>query len=131
MPNMSDSGPTAAEHADHEALGRLCADPEEKISELIGFRPSDETVDQEYTVFRALSNENRIRVLESLRHGERCGCELQVILDAPQSTVATHLRKLREAGLVKNRKKGKWNYYRIADTAVLDLLDLAQAIQQG
>lgn len=127
---MSDSQSTEADHVDHEALGRLCDNPQERVAELIGFRPSDETIDQEYAVFRALSNENRIRVLESLRHGERCGCELQVILDAPQSTVATHLRKLREAGLVKNRKKGKWNYYRIADTAVLDLLDLAQAIHQ-
>lgn len=82
-------------------------------------------------MFQALSNENRLRVLESLRDGERCGCELQVILDAPQSTVATHLRKLREAGLVKDRKQGRWNYYRIADTAVLDILDLAQAITEG
>lgn len=127
---MSDPHPTEVENVDHEALGRLCENPQERITELIGFRPSEETIDQEYAVFRALSNENRVRVLESLRHGERCGCELQVILDAPQSTVATHLRKLREAGLVKNRRKGKWNYYRIADTAVLDLLDLAQAIQQ-
>lgn len=128
---MTDKESTENEHVDVETLDRLYSDPEQKISELVGFRPSDETVSQEYAVFRALSNENRIRVLESLRHGERCGCELQVILDAPQSTVATHLRKLREAGLVKNRKKGKWNYYRIADTAVLDLLDLAQAIDGG
>ncbi|PSQ13655.1 transcriptional regulator, partial [Halobacteriales archaeon QS_7_68_65] len=51
-------------------------------------------------------------------------------LDAPQSTVATHLRKLKQAGLVKSRRKGKWSYYRIADTAALELLDLARAIQE-
>jgi ArsR family transcriptional regulator len=80
-------------------------------------------------VFRALANEDRLRLLDALRNGERCGCELMVLLDAPQSTVATHLRTLREAGLVKNRKKGKWNYYRIADGAVMDVLDLAVALR--
>ena len=53
-----------------------------------------------------------------------------MVLDAPQSTVSTHLRKLKEAGLVKSRKKGKWSYYRIADTALLDVLDLARAVQE-
>lgn len=113
-----------------ETLGRLYDDPDERIDELVGYRPDDATVEREHAVFRALANEDRLRLVEALRHGERCGCELMVILDAPQSTVATHLRKLREAGLVKSRKKGRWNYYRIADTAVMDLLDLASAIRE-
>ena len=81
-------------------------------------------------MFKALANEDRLRILETLRDSECCGCELQVVLDAPQSTVATHLRKLKQAGLVKSRKKGKWSYYRIADTAAFELLDLAHAIQE-
>lgn len=112
-----------------ETFERLYDDPDEQIQELLAYRADDETVEGEFAVFRALANEDRLRLLETLRHGERCGCELMVILDAPQSTVATHLRKLRDAGLVKNREKGKWNYYRIADGAVLDLLDLATALQ--
>jgi ArsR family transcriptional regulator len=114
----------------HETLERLYDNPEEEIPELFEYRVDDETTDSEYTIFQALANKDRLRLLEALRHRECCGCELMVILDAPQSTVATHLRKLRDAGLVKNRKKGRWNYYRIADTAVLDLLDLAVAIQE-
>jgi ArsR family transcriptional regulator len=116
---------TESENVDRETLERLYDDPDERIEELLGYRGDDETVAGRHDVFRALANEDRIRLLEVLRHGERCGCELMVVLDAPQSTVATHLRKLRDAGLVTNRKKGKWNYYRIADAAVLDLLDLA------
>lgn len=114
----------------HETLERLYDDPDEQIPELYEYRPDDDTVDREHTVFKALANENRLQLLEALRHGERCGCELMVIIDAPQSTVATHLRTLQDDGLVKNRKKGRWNYYRIADAAVMDLLDLAAAIQE-
>lgn len=126
---MSDTAKDAPDNVDRETLGRLYDDPDEQISELLESRPDDGTVEREYDVFRALANEDRLRLLEALRQGERCGCELMVILDAPQSTVATHLRKLRKAGLVKNRKKGKWNYYRIADTAVMDVLDLARSIR--
>ena len=113
-----------------DALERLYDDPSARIAALQDVRPSDGDIAGQAAVFKALANEDRLRVLEALRVAERCGCELQVVLDAPQSTVATHLRKLKEAGLVKSRKKGKWSYYRIADTAVLQVLDLVHAIQE-
>lgn len=113
-----------------EALERLYDDPTARIASLQDVRPSDQDVAGQEAVFKALANKDRLRVLEALRDSECCGCELQVVLDAPQSTVATHLRKLKEVGLVKSRKKGKWSYYRIADTAVFELLDLAHAIQE-
>ena len=113
-----------------DALERLYDDPTARIEALQEVRPADRDVAGQAAVFKALANEDRLRVLEALRDSERCGCELQVVLDAPQSTVATHLRKLKEAGLVKSRKKGKWSYYRIADTAVVQVLDLVRAIQE-
>jgi DNA-binding transcriptional ArsR family regulator len=112
------------------ALERLYDDPDAKIDALQAARPAEADVAGQETIFKALANEDRLRVLEALRESECCGCELQVVLDAPQSTVATHVRKLKEAGLVNSRKKGKWSYYRIADTAVFDLLDLVHAIQE-
>lgn len=129
--NLNTKEPEVPVAEAQETLERLYDDPAEQIPELLELRVDDETVEREYSVFQALANEDRLRLLEALRHGEHCGCELMVILDAPQSTVATHLRKLRNAGLVKNRKKGKWNYYRIADAAVMDILDLATAVQEG
>lgn len=111
-------------------LEKLSDDPDEHIAELVALRVDDERLDRVHHVFGALANPDRIRLLEALRNGERCGCELMVVLDAPQSTVSTHLRRLRDAGLVKDRRKGKWTYYRIADGAVLDLLDLAVALQE-
>ncbi len=122
----TDSPPHDAE----DRLERLHDDPAAQIAALQDARPAEQDVAGQAAVFKALANEDRLRVLEALRDSERCGCELQVVLDAPQSTVATHLRKLREAGLVNSRKKGKWSYYRIADTAVLDVLDLVHAIRE-
>lgn len=62
-------------------------------------------------LFHALSDETRLAVLELLRSGERCVCELQDALDAAQSRLSFHLKVLREAGLVRDRKEGRWSYY--------------------
>lgn len=128
---MADRGLSSVHEDARSSLQRLYDAPEDQIGALLTHRPADETIRAEHEVFRAMANEDRLRVLEALRGGERCGCELMVVLDAPQSTVSTHLRTLRDAGLVNARKKGRWTYYRIADTAVIELLDFAQAIGDG
>lgn len=112
----------------YEALGRLHDDPGDRVAALADQTPTDAEIATQRTVFKALANEKRLRILGALRGSELCTCELQAILDAPQSTVATHLRTLKDAGLVKPRKSGKWTYYRIADTATNQILDLAAAI---
>lgn len=121
---MTDSVPEST----RQTLDRLYDDPENRLTSLFELTPDDEQVAGQLTVFKALANEHRIRVLEALRDGELCACELQVVLDAPQSTVASHLRELKDAGLVKSRRQGKWSYYRIGDTAALQLLDVADAL---
>ena len=115
----------------YNALDRLYDDPDERVAALQEVKPPEQDVSGQESVFKTLGNKDRLRVLGALRESECCGCELQVVLDAPQSTVATHLRKLKDAGLVKSRKKGRWSYYRIADTAVFELLELASAVQDG
>ena len=112
-----------------ERLARLCADPDGRAETLRALQPEGVTLERQRAVFGALGNEDRIRLLHALRDGEKCTCELQVVLDAPQSTVATHLRRLRDAGLVERRRSGKWSYYRLADGAVIDLLDLAAVLE--
>lgn len=62
-------------------------------------------------LFQALSDETRLAILEMLRSGECCVCELQDALDAAQSRLSFHLKVLREAGLVQDRKEGRWSYY--------------------
>lgn len=75
-------------------------------------------------LFHALSDETRLAVLEMLREGERCVCELQDALDAAQSRLSFHLKVLREAGLVIDRKEGRWSYYRINAEAFGEVHDL-------
>ena len=130
--SMTGATDTEAETVDAacESLATLYDDAELEscVDALADRRPDEGTVDERATVFGALANEHRLRALSALREGELCACELQVVLEAPQSTVATNLAQLRDAGLVKTRKKGRWTYYRIADTAVVELLELADAI---
>jgi ArsR family transcriptional regulator len=113
-----------------QTLDRLYDNPEDRLTSLFELTPDDTEIEATQTVFKALSNEHRIRILEALRDGELCACEIQVVLDAPQSTVASHLRELKDAGLVNTRRQGKWTYYRIGDTAVLQLLDIANALAE-
>lgn len=65
-------------------------------------------------VFRALSDETRLRILNLLRTGELCVCDLVFVLDVPQPTASRHLAYLRKVGLVTVRKEGVWCYYRAA-----------------
>ena len=123
---MTDSVPEST----RQTLDRLYENPENRLTSLFELAPDDEQVESQLTMFKALANQHRIRILEALRDGELCACELQVVLDAPQSTVASHLRELKDAGLVKTRRQGKWTYYRIGDTAVLQLLDIANALSE-
>ena len=62
-------------------------------------------------VFHALSDETRLAILDMLRSGERCVCELQDELGAAQSRLSFHLKVLKDAGLVQDRKEGRWSYY--------------------
>lgn len=64
------------------------------------------------TVARALTDENRIRILMALREREMCVCQITGFLDLSPSTTSKHLSILRQARLIDSRKKGKWVYYR-------------------
>ncbi len=80
-------------------------------------------------LFHALSDGTRLAILEMLRGGERCVCELQDELDAAQSRLSFHLKVLREAGLVSDRKEGRWSYYQIVPGALAEVHDLAVGMQ--
>jgi ArsR family transcriptional regulator, arsenate/arsenite/antimonite-responsive transcriptional repressor len=64
-------------------------------------------------LFHALSDETRLAVLDMLRGGEQCVCDLQSALDAAQSRLSFHLKVLKDAGLVTDRKEGRWSYYQL------------------
>ena len=66
--------------------------------------------------FKALSDENRLRILKLLEHGELCVCEIVAAFGAGQPKISFHLAALKNAGLVKDRREGKWMHYRIDDS---------------
>lgn len=78
-------------------------------------------------VFHALSDPTRLEILELLRAGESCVCDLQAALDASQSRLSFHLRTLKDAGLVTDRKEGRWVYYALRTEA---LEELGQAVAE-
>ena len=61
--------------------------------------------------FHALSDETRLEIVTMLTDGERCVCELMDALDVAQSRLSFHLRVLKEAGIVMDRKDGRWVHY--------------------
>lgn len=65
-------------------------------------------------LFHALSDEIRLEVIDQLRDGERCVCELTEALDIAQPRLSWHLRALKDAGILTDRKEGRWVYYALA-----------------
>ena len=87
-------------------------------------------------IFKALGDENRWRILETLKEGERCACVLLTRMQISQSTLSHHMKVLCESGLVESRQEGKWTHYQLSRTgreyAVKLLLELTTPVtEQG
>ncbi len=66
-------------------------------------------------VYKALSEETRLRIIKLLEHGELCVCDIVAALNMIQPKVSFHLAALKDAGLIRDRKQGKWVHYSIND----------------
>ncbi len=66
-------------------------------------------------VTKALADENRVRVLMALRHGELCACQIQELLQLAPSTTSKHMQILYQARMVESRKVGRWVHYRLPE----------------
>lgn len=84
---------------------------------------SSKAYHQAAQLFRLLAHPARLRILDELRRGEACVCHLQAVLDRPQPYISQQLRVLREAGVIKGRKRGLFTYYWLVDSRVRRLLD--------
>jgi ArsR family transcriptional regulator, arsenate/arsenite/antimonite-responsive transcriptional repressor len=78
---------------------------------------------------QALADENRLRILDALRTGERCVCVLQDVVGLSQSLLSHHLRVLREAGLVLDRKEGRWVHYSLSASVLGGLEDFVRDLR--
>ena len=72
-------------------------------------------------LFHALSDETRLALLERLKGGEHCVCELTDAMKAGQSRLSFHLKVLKDAGLVNDRRDGRWIYYSLNQSGLEEL----------
>lgn len=79
-------------------------------------------------VFKALGDENRVRILRILHSGEKCACMLLDELNISQSTLSHHMKILCDAGLVVGHKEGKWTHYRIRCEGICSIRTLMREL---
>ncbi|MEX2154570.1 MAG: metalloregulator ArsR/SmtB family transcription factor [Gemmatimonadaceae bacterium] len=75
-------------------------------------------------LFHALSDETRLEIVQRLRSGERCVCDLTDLLEAAQSRLSFHLKVLKDAGLVVDRRDGRWVHYSLNREAFGEVQEL-------
>jgi ArsR family transcriptional regulator, arsenate/arsenite/antimonite-responsive transcriptional repressor len=66
-------------------------------------------------IYRALSEEMRLRILMLLTQGELCVCDIMAVLEEPQSKVSRHLAYLKNSGFIQGRRVGTWMHYFVRD----------------
>ena len=82
------------------------------------------------TIFHALSDETRLRIIACLKDGEQCVCDLTDAFQTGQSRLSFHLKVLKEAGLVTDRPEGRWIYYALNEETLDQLQDLMDWISR-
>lgn len=86
------------------------------------------------TIFKALSDETRLRIIKLLEGGELCVCDITAALDMVQPKVSFHLSALKEAGFIKDRKQGKWIHYSLNEKDLFRrtlILSVCERMQDG
>lgn len=82
-------------------------------------------------LFHALSDETRLVLLDRLKDGEQCVCELTDAMNAAQSRLSFHLKVLKDAGLVEDRREGRWMYYSLSSQALEELEGLVDSLKKA
>ena len=117
-------------------LARLTGDECKAEKAIQRLRSLIESMDEaslrmESEVFKAMADPCRLAVLRLLKEGEFCACEITAALDRPQSSTSHHISVLREAGLINERKVGKWSHYRLSYGAVVEMMNLAELLAES
>ena len=87
-------------------------------------------VDAEIDVFKALSNDNRIKILYALSiEEELCVCDVALIISSSIANTSHHLRYLHNLDIVNYRKEGKISYYYLTSTAVKNILTQLKGLE--
>jgi ArsR family transcriptional regulator len=79
-------------------------------------------------VFHALADETRLRIIDRLADGEQCVCDLAGALEAGQSRLSFHLKTLKDAGVLRDRRAGRWIYYSLNLETLEELREVVRTI---
>src|SRR5574338_1087534 len=77
---------------------------------------------------QAISAQKRVALLLAIGRGEACVCHLEAVLGWRQAYISQHLMALRQAGILSDRREGRYVYYRLSDLRFLDLLSAAGSL---
>ena len=83
------------------------------------------------SICKALSDVNRLHIVQSLTRGEKCACELLENLQITQPTLSHHMKILCDSGIVVGRKDGKWMHYSINKKAAKQVKQLLNQLLEG
>ena len=86
-------------------------------------------IEQVATLLQTIGQESRLQILLAIDEGETCVCHLEAMLGLRQATLSQHLMALREAGIVSDRRAGRYIHYRLRDPALLGLIRQAAQLQ--
>ena len=91
---------------------------------------SDASVTRLARFFHALSDETRLRIIGRLLQGEQCVCDLTAMLGAAQSRLSFHMKTLKDAGLVSDRREGRWIHYAVVPGSVAEIREFLSFVEE-
>ena len=94
-------------------------------------RVTVQLIEEASRLFHALSEPTRLRILEQLKGGEQCVCELTEAFNTGQSRLSFHLRVLKEAGLINDRPEGRWIYYSLNLEGIKELAAFVDTLKDS
>jgi ArsR family transcriptional regulator len=117
-------------------MTRLIGDPDKAECKVNKLRSLTNNIDEkeleaEAEIFQAMSDPCRLKILTLLKEGELCACEIMIGLDRPQSSTSHHLSILKDAGLIKERKDGRWSRYRLSEGAIIEMLNMVKLMKEA
>lgn len=112
-------------HAYVDESRLCCLDPQE-AADLVDRLPEEAELQDTAELFRVLGDRTRVRILSLLRQGPLCVNDLAALLGMHQTAVSHQLKVLRHNRLIGYRKNGKMSIYRLADSHVAALFDVAR-----
>lgn len=86
-------------------------------------------LDRAATLFRALADPTRLGIIEKLRGGEQCVCDLTDALETGQSRLSFHLKCLKDAGVLRDRREGRWVYYALNPETITEIESVIAALR--